>query len=331
MEQFNYLALAFSVFMTLFTMYIYSKIVVIENLTKTKILIAICFSFVINFIHPLPFVISVFMLRYIFMIALFMFLFFASKEKPVIKISAFIISYGIYQGLLMSAQLIVFGSTFHILGATTTRFPIANNIFSFFESLSHQGLLFNILLIVISITFFAILFMQFKAERLKRGLLFWDNRSAIKTGLLFSIIILMANETISYITRNSQGEVYTYISPDLSPSLITLFYLVAAVCTVGIFSWWRYHTTALYQHRIRNRDIEEYIGSIKEQEQQIENLHKSNNFLQERIQGDNQLLSSMYRETQGTLAYLKDEDERTKAGQILKELESLMLERKALN
>ena len=327
MELLNVLPLTYSVVMTVFTMYIYSKMVVIEKLTKTKILIAICFSFLINFIHPLSTVVPVFMHRYLFMLTLFVFLFLASREKPILKVSAFVISYGIYQGVLLSSLFIVFGFTFPLLNAAAPRIPLASNIFSFFENLSHQGVLFELLLIPISIAFFIILFMQFKTERLKRGLLFWENKSAIKIGLLFSIIILFANEIVSYITRNSRGEVYAYIAPDLSPNLQFFLYLVAVVCTVGIFSWWRYHTTALYQDRIRNRELEEYTGSMMEQEQQIKSLRESNRFLQERIQGDNQLLSIMHDTVQGTLRGLEDKEEKAKAEKILEELKLILLER----
>ena len=97
-----------------------------------------------------------------------------------------------------------------------------------------------------------------------------------------------------------------------------------SICTFGLYIWWRYHTTALYRQRIKERDLQHYISKAQ-------SLTESNDILAEMVHRDNKLVPAMYN---AVSQFLNSQDSnldveaKNKGIRILGELDEIMGERK---
>ena len=163
----------------------------------------------------------------------------------------------------------------------------------------------------------------FKVKRLQKGILFWENKEAMRVGIFFSIIIMINRSMPAIIQEHFYGDiVFAY--------LLIFCLAVTNICTFGLYFWWRYHTTALYHQRIKERDITGYITEITEKDSKIKSLSESNEFLSKTAHRDNKLIPAMYNAVSRFLnSQEKSLDVETKAKglSILGELDEIMRER----
>ena len=288
------------------SLYIYVKILDIQNLSKAKVIAAIVFSLLMS----VPMII----LPPLHLVGMLAFVAITARVKASLMISSVVISVGVSLGMDSLARLVTV--LFDVIYIVVTGTPLLGRTYhNIFEAVIVSTVL--ILLIVFVRYLFGI-------KRLKKGILFWENKEAVRIGLVFSIFI-MINMIISGITV--QGNMYN----EVAGSILLHFTLVASnICTLGIYFWWRYHTTALYQQQLKERTIQEQQAEIEEKDMQIKSLLESNNFLSKTVHRDNKLIPAMYEAVNSCLNHSEDTTVNTKGIDILGELEEIMQEREGM-
>jgi len=199
----------------------------------------------------------------------------------------------------------IFETIYFVTVGTTLIDIVAPNVLDILSAMV-QSVVF-----VLTIVFVNFLF---RIQRLKKGILFVRNKEAMRTGLIFSVLIM--------ITMSASGIFFEQIYSDAGRTLWTIYtLLVINICTLGIYFWWRYHTTALYRQRINERDTENYVAQIKE-------LSESNTLLSKAVHRDNKLIPAMYNAVHDFLSPTEHIDMEAKGLAIRSELEEIMQERK---
>jgi len=277
------------------------------NVSRSKMAATIIFSVVMSI--PLSFVPPLYEL--LFLVSVGIFVRIVARGKLSLLIPTVIIAVGISLGMDRLAVSISFLSIFifetiHFVTVGTTFIDIvAPNMLDILSAIL-QSVVF-----VLTIVFVNFLF---KIQRLKKGILFIENKEALRTGLIFSVLIM--------ITMSAAGIFSEQIYSDAGIAFWTIYTLVVInICTLGIYFWWRHHTTALYQQRIKERDMERHISQIKE-------LSESNDLLSKAVHRDNKLIPAMYNAVHDFLSRTAHVDTETKGLAIRSELEEIMQERK---
>ena len=278
------------------SLYVYWKILDIRDVSRVKIAAAVVFSLVasipLSFLPPPPIFELAFLGLVLFFVAIM------ARVRVPLMVAAVIISVGISLGMDRLAFLVIV--PIQIIHYTATAQSVG----------------------FIKIIAFAVFL--FKIKRLQKGILFWENRQAIWIGLFFSILI-MINMSVLFTS--------VYHNPDASDVTFSLILpqAIINICTFGIYFWWRYHTTALYQQRIKEREIDSHITKAEESKKQIADLTESNDFLSEAVHKDNKLIPAMHN---AISRFLNDQDisfnteTENKGLGILHELDEIMRERK---
>ena len=288
------------------SLYVYVKILDIQNLSKVKIAAAIVFSLLMS----VPMII----LPPLHLVGMLAFVAIAARVKASLMISSVVISVGVSLGMDSLARLVTV--LFDVIYIVVTGTPLLGRTYhNVFEAV-----------IVSTVLILLIVFVHylFKIKRLKKGILFWENKEAVRIGLVFSVFI-MINMVISGITV--QGNMYN----EAAGSILLHFTLVASnICILGIYFWWRYHTTALYQQQLKERTIQEQQAEMEEKDMQIKSLLESNNFLSKTVHRDNKLIPAMYNAVNSCLNHSEGAKADTKGIDILGELEEIMQEREGM-
>ena len=286
------------------SLYIYVKILDIQNLSKSKIVAAIVFSLFMS--------IPMTILPPVHLVGMLVFVAITARVKTSLMISSVIISVGISLGLDSLAILIIL--LLEIISATAAGVRWFDSTYQHIFDSTYQHIIDAIILSIASIMFIVFVHYLFKTKRLEKGILFWENKEAVRIGLIFSIFIMINMAILG-----------TAIADDIRSEFLLAFILIAnCICTFGLYFWWRYHTTALYQQRIKERDLEYYIG-------EAQRLSESNDVLSEMVHRDNKLLPAMYNavsqflDNQGSNI---DAKTKNKGLNILNELDEIVGERK---
>ena len=177
---------------------------------------------------------------------------------------------------------------------------------------------------IIFIMLIALTNFLFKMKRLQKGILFWENGQAVWIGIVFSILIMINMSVMGISIYHNPGANQVALA-------VILLQIIINICTFGIYFWWRYHTTALYQQRIKEREAGSYVTKTEDSKKQITSLTESNDFLSETVHNDNKLIPAMY---SAISRFLNSRDvsfnteTESKGLSILSELDEIMRERK---
>ena len=308
------------------SLYAYWKILDIKDVSKVKIAAAVIFSLVasipLSFLPPPPIFELAFLGSVLFFVAIM------ARVRIPLMIAAVIISVGVNLGLDRLAFLVILLviAPIQIIYYTTTGAYFI--YFSATETQMFDGIYIGTVLAITQPIVFIMLIafanFLFKIKRLQKGILFWENKQAIWIGLFFSILIMINMSVLG---------ISVYHNPDAADVTFSLVFpqVVINICTFGIYFWWRYHTTALYQQRIKEREIGSYVTKTEDSKKQIASLTESNDFLSETVHRDNKLIPAMYNAVNRFLDS-QDSDISTEAKNkglnILGELDEIMRERK---
>ena len=284
------------------------------NLAKSKMVAAIIFSIAMSI--PLSLVPPLYEL--LFLVSVGIFVSIVARVKLSLLIPSVIIAVGISLGIDRLATSIsflsisIFEIIYFVTVGTTFIDIVTPNVLDILSAML-QSVVF-----VLTIVFVNYLF---KIQRLKKGVLFLENKEAVRTGLVFSALIM--------ITMSASGILSEQIYSDAGAIFWAIYTLaVINTCTLGIYFWWRHHTTALYQQRIKERDVETYIVQTEEKDKHIKELSESNNLLSKAVHRDNKLIPAMYHAVNDFLSCTENIDADAKGVAIRSELEEIMQERK---
>jgi len=286
------------------------------NVSKLKMVAAIIFSVVMSI--PLSFVPPLYEL--LFLVSVGIFVSIITRVKLSLLIPTVIIAVGISLGLDRLAASITFLSSliFEII-----YFMTVGTAFMDIATPNELDILSAIVQSVVFILTIVFVNYLFKIQRLKKGILFIENKEAVRTGLVFSVLIM--------ITMSASGILIEQIDNYAGVTLWVIYTLVIInLCTLGIYFWWRHHTTALYQQRIKERDAESHIVEITDKDKQIKELSESNDLLSKSVHRDNKLIPAMYNAVHDLLSSTEHSNTESKGIAIRSELEEIMQERKGM-
>ena len=284
------------------------------NLIKSKTIAVIIFSIVMSI--PLSLVPPLYEL--LFLVSVGIFVSIITRVKLSLLIPTVIIAVGISLGMDRLAASISFLATiiFEIIYFVTVGTALFDIVTP--NALDTLSAITQSTVFILTIVFVNYLF---KIQRLKKGILFMENKEAVRTGLVFSVLIM--------ITMSASGIFIEHIDSDTGVTLWVIYTLVIInLCTLGIYFWWRHHTTALYQQRIKERDAENDIVEIADKDRQIKKLTESNDLLSKSVHRDNKLIPAMYNAVHDLLSHTEHSNTKSKGAAIRSELEEIMQERK---
>ena len=281
------------------TLYIYWRLVDTPGITKAKIAIAVIFSlvasFVFSFIPPIAHPISI--------LLLFAFVAIMTRAKIALIVPGLFISVGATFGLDLIFSLFL-------------SIPLGLIQLIRGEMIVKTDTVLIVLAPILLVTMLIIVNRIFAKGRLKKGILFWDNRKAISVGIVFSMGIMLQSWILSQFVMHEPYEAPSELIIDFI--IYRLPFIVLLLNTIGLYLWWRYHTTALYQQRLKEREM----AAMGEQ---IAALSKGKDILSELVHRDNKLVPAMYNAVSRFLSSEgMDEEARAKGQKILGELSELM-------
>jgi len=195
-----------------------------------------------------------------------------ARLKPSLAIPAVIIAIGISLGLdnLAATIFILVITPIEIIYYIANETPLMS-VYHDVVIAVMQLVLFVLLVIFVNYTF--------KIRRLKKGILFWESKDAVWVGVIWSVLI-MVTSTMCMLFLKLYSDVR---------NLTILYYFLLIIINIflaGLYFWWRSHTTAVYQQKLKD-DI------IGENEKQIKNLAESNEILSKTIHRDNKLIPAL--------------------------------------
>ena len=317
----NIYGLLGDILFTVATLFVYYKIIDNEKLAKGHIIVALCFAVAINVLINLPFTLPLFRERIYHDFMLLIFVMFTSKGKVLLKPFVFLISTAIVYGVSILSPMFV---------AILHSFPqsdLSGYILGILLRPLLGGSVFAMLSILVLATLIIVLQYLLKLGFLMKGILSWENMDIIKVGLSFSVAVLVIRETIVFILANHLSEEYHLIHPIVFTRLLLLLSILALICTISIFSWWRHHTVRLAMEKLVYQDMERYKKLIQDNEQLINNLKECNDALAENVHRDNKLIPATYMAVYDLICSIRCEESQEKA-RSLKIIEESMLMRK---
>ncbi len=314
----------------LLPIYIYRKILDVKRMSRSKIVAACLYALLMSVpltgIYLIYSDLPLLLASAAILVIVFIFVLFTDKNRTSLKISGTIIAVGISVGIETIVTMIVaFISYIVILIAeiiycrqTDTEFvPVKWLSATVIKSTVLKGVsgieiisgIFSILLNIIVLSLMAFSVSQlFKKKRLKKGLLFWQNKENVWAGILFSIVIIVNSGWDNRI----------------------IYFILAIIGVLGMYYWWRGHTAELYQQRVKERDFKRYIEEHEMSSRQIKELSESNRLLAKTIHRDNKLIPAMFDAVSYFLNSADNTDTNAKGKILLKDLEAMAQERKDL-
>ena len=296
--NFAYMIMIFSYHIV--TLYIYLRLVDVPGVTRAKIVSGILFSlvssialsFFLHLAYPIAIVLGI------------IFIAITTRAKVVLIASGLLISLGMSMGLELLLSL--------ILALPLLLIQLIRG-----EAIVHSDFSPAIVATIMSILMLFLANRLLAKDRLKKGILFWENRKAILVGLVFSIGIFVQGSLYGRFLLLALDEIPN--EPLVQFILIVLPASAIFINAIGLYLWWRYHTTALYQQRIQEREM----AAMREQ---IAALSKGKDILSEMVHRDNKLVPAMYSAVSRFLSSdsMDEQTRATKGLQILNELSELM-------
>ena len=315
---------------TLISLYVYTRILNIKDLPKTKIAVAIIFSLMVGVLlsNRLFFSHGIILIS----VCIFVCTVLARSEKG-FAISVAVIATGISFGLEVFSTLIlmIIESAYHYIIMAQTGEVLAPEEIVARSFLVADPIIIALLFLIISICIIGLLS---KIKRLKKGFIFWENKNVMRIGMIISMFIITARillGAINFLTRNFYIEELigiVLLSYPYSVILLLFIFIFISACLIGIYFWWQHHITLLYQQQQKERIIKELQTENNEKDKQIESLSKSNDFLSKVIHRDNKLIPAMYNAVNNFLINSENIETKTRGTIIGNELNEVMQERK---
>ena len=315
-------------------LFLYTRILNIKDLPKSKIAAAIIFALVVPLLLSSRILFSNIIV--LVLVCLFLGVIFAKDERR-FMLPVAVISVGISLGIDVFGYVILMLVDFiiSIIGILVYFFQTGEIIPDekienlYFFTIVIPDAVFELLILMISITFIRLLA---KVKRLKKGFIFLENKNAMRVGVILSILIVIIHSIIQMIgflgrtfTPEELDKIIAFGQPYIS-ILVLIFLVFAVVCLIGIHFWWKNHTARLYQQRLNER-------IIRDRQAEIKDLKESNEFLSAMIHRDNKLIPAMYNALSVYLESAHHDSStemKTKGLRILSELEEMMQERKGM-
>ena len=298
------------------SLYVYWRLLGV-GISNPRIFAAIIFSFIMSI--PLTFTLSLMppFFELLFLGSACIFVIITARTKPFFMILGIILSIGIVLGIEMLSRSIVLllFVLYELIHMTVSKTQLTDPRFQ-----DILGVIIMIAEIIVFILTVAIVNFLFKTKRLKKGILFLQDKEAVLFGVFLSATIMINRSFPELIYEHTSSTGYFYV---------TIFTAVIVnICTFGIYFWWRHHTTTLYKQRIKKRDTENYISEIVDKDKQIKKLSESNALLSKMVHRDNKLIPAMYNAVYDFLSCTENTDSKTKGLAIRSELEEIIKERK---
>jgi len=267
------------------TLYVYCRILNIEEISKLKIAAAVLFSLGMGAVLSF----EPFLYELIFLGSVLAFVAVAARRKAALMVSAVIISTGISLAidfamltLLLFVDFVVaffYGLSIGLSGEIPTEAAIAEHINQLTDPLLVESIMAALSLLF---TFFL-----FTRKRVKNGFAFLESTGARRVGVVFSVAIMVIRSFMGNLTLITDSLVE-------QGTFILIFLLLTNICTIGFHLWWRYQTSAQYQSEQLERVINQQDELIQAKDSQIVELVESNDFLAAAIHRDNKLIPAMY-------------------------------------
>ena len=267
------------------TLYVYCRILNIEEISKLKIAAAILFSLGMGAVLSF----EPFLYELIFLGSVLAFVAVAARRKAALMVSAVIISTGISLAidfvmltLFFFVDFVIafiYGLSIGLSGEIPTEAAITERINQLTDPLLVESIMTALSLLF---TFFL-----FSRKRVKNGFTFLESTGARRVGIVFSVAIMVIRSFMGNLTLITDSLVE-------QGTFILIFLLITNICTIGFHLWWRYQTSAQYQSEQLERVINQQDELIKAKDSQIAELVASNDFLAAAIHRDNKLIPAMY-------------------------------------
>ena len=310
----------------LITLYVYSRILNIREISKLKIVAAVLFA--VGMSIPLTLVPVLYEL--LFLASVLVFVAITARVKTSLMISAVLISTGISLAIdLLALTLVLLVHMIvdfvHLFSALSSGMLSPESFVpeDYASVVNMNPLVGRGLIIAISV---ALTYLFFSRKRVKKGFVFLENKDARRVGLVFCIVIMIIRSSMG----NLESMTYGVIEYGL---FALLFMLLINICTVGIFLWWRHQTKVHYQQTERERVLREQDKRLAAAELQIQQLTESNNVLSEAVHRDNKLVPALYHAVDSFMSEVVsglDDDQKARAAVIKSDLEETIRERKKM-
>lgn len=162
---------------------------------------------------------------------------------------------------------------------------------------------------------FLLIVLIFKTKRFRKGFQFFQNEKNIGFGLVLAGILFFL-----------QGYVYTYSLYQMESTVILMILMSVFIISVGVYFWIRRSITAHYREKMKLRSDECYRQTLAENDQKLEKLKQSNEFLAKIVHRDNHLIGAL---NSSVDEYFKSGDKEFK-DDLLREIQTLARERAEL-
>lgn len=295
----------------LVSVYVYWKGLNLPHITRLKMAAAILCALVMS----VPLSYAPFLYEVLFTVSVMIFVSLMARVQFSLMFSAALISIGISLGIMCLSEI-----TLVFLGSLM--WAVAHESFLFRDEAT-MGMALQVTGLVLSLSF---AYLLFRIKRLKNGFAFLNNRGARWTGIAFAVLIAVC--------RSARGFLGGYIVDDDGITRLVFFlFFVTVASTIGIYFWWRYGTSALYQQRLDRRAIQMYQAMLAEKESEAKRLMDSNQFLSEAVHRDNKLIPAMHKAVSDYLANTGTSTHAEAEGmgqRILGELGEMMRERQTM-
>lgn len=162
---------------------------------------------------------------------------------------------------------------------------------------------------------FLLIVLVFKTKRFRKGFQFFQNEKNTGFGLVLAGILFFLH-----------GFVYTYSTYQMESTVILMILMSLFIISVGIYFWIRRSITAYYREKMKLRSDEYYRQALAENDQKLEELKQSNEFLAKIVHRDNHLIGAL---NSSVDEYFKSGDKEFK-DDLLREIQTLARERAEL-
>lgn len=230
-----------------------------------------------------------------------------------ISVAVFKLSYKVESNRTIVAALISYGISYI---AYAISLLIVSMISRAFTSLSYS-LTFVLAAGCIQLL---LIYLLFRAKRLRNGLSFLDDIRYSNAGVFISISILTV---FSFIGLRQDGQlIYEVLT-------VSVF-----LCAVAFWFWWKTCMTHRYIARLNERNLESVNSTVAAQQTEIETLQKENEELSKIVHKDNKLIPALtlsVREFLDTIARNEDQQVRVaRTQELLERLDQISHERYAI-
>ncbi len=177
--------------------------------------------------------------------------------------------------LSITTTIISFGINYAFLAVSSVLSAVVFKLIGINYSENRIGIYF----ICIALIQFLIISIPFRFRRLKSGMPFLRSKGGSNVGVFISVFLLCSVIVMS----NGKNADLIYTIP------IVLIILLGVL----ILFWWRRKLGKVYIEKLRANEVQSLRDTIKEKEEQIEQLEQHNDFLAKIIHRDNKLIPAM--------------------------------------